>query len=243
MTVNQWYQPYDQVAEQNIWNDNIIESIQFYGIDVKYIPRHLVDYDQLLGADDSSRFDSNHMVEMQMINMYGFGGDKDFYSKFGHQVRDEVTFSVSRDRWKTEVGDYENQPVPDEGDLIFVKKWNKLFSIKYVDPREMFYQLGELYTWELTCEVFEFSGETINTGDPDIDAQFAAKNINDVTWALTDEHGNILTDEDDNILVVDGYSLEEIDPGSSNDYLPPELKTTTGLDVNIQDPFGFLQSQ
>lgn len=242
MTVNHFVEPYERVNEQDLWNDLIVEAIQMYGHDVRYIPRHLANFDQLFVADDSSRFDAAYTVEMQVINVLGFGGDKDFYSQFGHQIRDELVLSVSRDRWQAEVGAYEGYSTPKEGDLIWVGEFHKIFVIKYVDPRENFYQLGKLYTWELTCEVFEYSSEEFDTGDREID-QIDLQSIDAVAWALTDENGNVLTDENGNILTVDGFSTSAVDPDSENDYLPPELANTADLNVAIVDPFDFLQGQ
>ena len=34
----------------------------------------------------------------------------------------------------------------------------------------MFYPLGTLYTWDVTCELFEYSNERISTGIPEIDS-------------------------------------------------------------------------
>ena len=242
MTINSYIETYENVNEQDIWNELVIESTQFYGRDVKYLPRHLQNYDELLGADDSSQFTNAYVIEMRVITSYGFGGDKDFYSEFGHQVRDEVVFSLSRDRWFDVIGNEINQPTPNEGDLIWVDTYNKMFVVKYVDPREMFYQFGRLYTWQLTCEVFEYSGEEINTGDSDID-QITSMSTNDVDWALTDENGDILTDEQGNVLTVDGFSVEAVDPGTQNSYLPTDLQNVANVNIRVIDPFDFISNQ
>ena len=101
MAINPFFDLYEQDGEQELWNDLVTESIQILGEDVQYIPRNLVNFDRLLGADDSSRFDDTYTIEMQVINVMGFGGDKEFYSQFGHQVRDELTLSVNRERWSS----------------------------------------------------------------------------------------------------------------------------------------------
>jgi hypothetical protein len=242
MAINPFFDLYEQNNEQELWNDLVTESIQILGEDVLYIPRNLINFDRLLGADDSSRFDDSYTIEMQVINVMGFGGDKEFYSQFGHQVRDELTLSVNRERWMSEVGLFENVQTPQEGDLIWIKRYNKLFSIKFVDPRENFYQLGRLYTWELICEVFEYSGEAIDTGVEEVD-DISERSTNVVDWAMTDEAGLILTDEDGNILTVDEYDLQTINPGSTNDYVPGELQNIANNDISTHDPFGFLSSQ
>jgi hypothetical protein len=242
MAINPFFDLYEQDAEQQLWNDLVIESIKQIGEDVQYIPRNLVNFDRLLGADDSSRFDDTYTIEMQTINIMGFTGDKEFYSQFGHQVRDELTLSVSKERWISEVGIFEDMQTPQQGDLIWHRRYNKLFVIKFVDPREAFYQLGKLYTWELICEVFEYSGEEIDTGLEEIDI-ISERSTNVVDWALTDENGLILTDEDGNVLVVDEYELQTIQPGSTNDYIGPELERIANNDISTHDPFGFLSSQ
>ncbi len=242
MTINPFFEYTENENEQDFWNDQIIEAIQIFGRDVRYIPRHLVNFDKLLGADDSSRYDSSYVIEMLLENNYGYGGDKEFFSQFGHQVRDQVILTVSKDRFMSEVGLFEGTDMPNESDLIWHPMLKKLFVITYVDPREMFYQLGKIYTWQLTCEVFEYSGEEIETGDPDVD-DLSEMSTNLVDWALTNENGLILTDEDGNVLHIGNYVIGEIVPTAENDYLPPELKTKTEFDISIQDPFGFLQGQ
>lgn len=242
MTVSPWFE-FDEVpSEQDLREELTIESIQLYGRDVFYIPRHIANFDQLLGADDSSRFETSYTVEMKNKNVLGFAGDKEFYSQFGNQIRDEIVFTVAKRRWMEEVGSKENMTRPNEGDLIWHPKFKKLFVVKFVDPRESFYALGRLYSWTLTCEVFEYSGETIDTGFQPVD-DFSKISVNEHHWALTDESGAILTDEDGNILVVDGFDVEKIDPGSVNTYVPEELKTVANTDVTVIDPFGFIQSQ
>lgn len=214
MTVNPFFEFSDVGAEQDLWEDLIVESIQMFGEDLQYIPRHLFNYDQLMGADDSSKFDVAYTIEMRTKSVLGFSGDKEFYSQFGHQIRDEVVFTVARQRWMAEVGSKEDTPTPDEGDLIWHPRYKKLFVIKYVDPREAFYQLGKVYTWELTCEVFEYSGETIDTGVEDVDA------IENQT--PTDANTG---------------------PNSVNTYVPAELNTIANYDITNEDPFDFVKSQ
>src|SRR5688500_4825536 len=104
MATNPYFTSYEEESEQDLLEDLIIECIQIGGHDVKYIPRELANFDQLFGADDSSRYEQAFTVEVYVKSVLGFGGDKDFFSQFGHQVRDEVVFSVSKTRWNLEVG-------------------------------------------------------------------------------------------------------------------------------------------
>ena len=58
---------------------------------------------------------------------------------------------------------------PFEGDLIYFPLNDKLFEIRFVEHEKVFYQLGNLPLYTLTCELFEYSHEDIDTGVPQID--------------------------------------------------------------------------
>ena len=73
-------------------------------------------------------------------------------------------------------------------------------EIKYVEKYQMFYQLGKLYTWKMTTEVFEYSGETMNTGIPEIDSIQKNNSTNILDFALRTENGLYLLDENGNYI-------------------------------------------
>lgn len=161
-------------ADQKLVQQLTTEAIQTHGIDVKYLPRNLVNFDDLFGEDQSSNFDRAYTIEVYLKSFDGFGGDGKFLSKFGIEIRDEMTFSVSRPRFKAEVAVNEADiHKPREGDLIVVQdaidQRERILEITYVDSEEVFYQLGSLYTWEIRTKVFELGGETFETGIEGID--------------------------------------------------------------------------
>ena len=45
-----------------------------------------------------------------------------------------------------------------------------LFEINFVQHQEPFYQLGQLYVFRLTVELFRYASEKMDTGIPAIDA-------------------------------------------------------------------------
>ena len=138
-------------------------------------------------------------------------------SKFGIEIRDQVIFSVAQRIFNDEVGNYTTQVRPNEGDLIYFPLNKKCFQIKYVNKFEMFYQFGALQTFELTCELFEYSNEQFNTGIAEIDAIQQDYSLNILDYAIMDEQGVNLVDEDSNYLVVESYKPEVINPASEND--------------------------
>ena len=166
-------------SEQDLYEDLIIESMQIYGQDVYYLPREIVAEDKLLGEDDPSKFEEAHKVEMYIENTEGFEGEGDLFTKFGIQIRDQATFIVARRRWRTTVGDESNTiqiDRPREGDLIYLPLSKSLFQIMHVEHESPFYQLKNLPTFKMQCELFEYTGEDFDTDIDeidDIDASYA----------------------------------------------------------------------
>jgi len=159
-------------SEQNLYEDLIIESLGIYGQDVYYIPRTLVNRDNILGEDPASKFDDAYLMEMYIENTEGFEGAGDLYSKFGLEIRDDATFIVSRRRWESRIGVFSSNlvdPRPQEGDLIFLPMTNSFFEISFVEDDSPFYQLSNLPVYKMQCSLFEFNDEEFDTGVAEID--------------------------------------------------------------------------
>lgn len=213
----------------------MVESIRMYGHDLYYLPRTRVNDDVILGEESYSKFLSHYMVEMYIKNVEGFAGQGDFLSKFNLEIRDQVTFTVARRTFNDEVGAYTSFVRPREGDLIYFPLNNKLFEIKFVEHEAIFYQLGSLQTFDLTCELFEYSNEIFNTGISTIDDK-----QRDITFNLTDfaiklQNGLALASEDGYDLVLESFSLDTQDPISDNTEL--QAQGDDILDFTEIDPF------
>lgn len=174
--------------EQDLIESLIVESIKIYGIDCYYIPRNPIntrkEIDFVFNETTNVIFDQNYMVEMYIKNIDSFAGDNTFMSKFGLEIRDQVTFSCAVRTFDWEVSQQsshdhasdDQQTIysstierPREGDLIFFPLNKKVFEIKFVEHESIFYQLGALQLYDLKCELFEYSGEVMNTGIPEVD--------------------------------------------------------------------------
>lgn len=172
MATNPYFR-YNATSEQNLYEDLIIESLQFYGQDLYYLPREIVNEDKIFGDDIPSKFSSAYKIEMYIDNVEGFGGEGDLFSRFGIEVRDQATFVVSRRRWEQSVASYDNQITSDrprEGDLIYLPLSKSLFQVMHVEREDPFYQISQLPTFKLKCELFEYSDERIDTNIEEIDA-------------------------------------------------------------------------
>ena len=168
MAINPYFKKYS--GDASIIEDLTIETIKAMGHDFIYIPRTLVNVDELFGEDTISRFDDGYELEMYIQNVDGFEGEGDILTKFGLEIRDRMTLVLSKSRFENTIGIHEGEITkPREGDLVYFPLSKTLFEINFVEHENPFYQLGKLYTYVLTCEVFTYSQEDIDTGITDID--------------------------------------------------------------------------
>ena len=165
MPTSTYFRNFDARNDQELLHSLTTESIQIHGYDVNYIPRTLVNEDTILGEDSISEYKDAYSVEMYIKSVDGFEGEGDLVSKFGLEVRDQIIFSLSRRAWEgLDIGTR-----PKEGDLIYFGLTSKLFQIMFVEHETPFYQTGALPTFDLTCELFSYSDEALDTGVDEID--------------------------------------------------------------------------
>lgn len=169
MATNFYFNNFNNSQEQLLIESLIIESIKIYGHDLFYLPRTEVAKDSLYLQDDLSSFNAAYNIEMYVKNVEGFGGEGDLFSRFGVEIRDQVTFVVAQSVFNEEIQSQTSLIRPREGDLLFLPLNGKVFQIKFVEHEAVFYQMGSLQTYELTCELYEYSGERLNTGIDIID--------------------------------------------------------------------------
>ena len=172
--------PTDQItSEQLLVEDLVIEAMQIHGMDLYYMPRESRDsVDMLYGEDTLKTYTKAYPIEMYLENVTGMDGEGDFVSKFGLEIRDELTLLVSRRRFKYATA-ASNLFRPREGDLIYIPLIQNFFEITMVEhenDQAMFYTLGRgrgnnVYVFALRCKQFVFSEEVIHTGIEEIDEQ------------------------------------------------------------------------
>ena len=158
--------------EQSLYEDIIIEALAIYGHDIYYIPRRILELNKVINEDVISSFNSAFKIEAYVESIDGFEGDGKILSKFGLEVRDQVTLVVSRRRWNSLIGRYgetEGSIRPREGDLVYYPVNKYLFEIKFVEDKKPFFQLDNVPTFKLICELFEYENQNIDTGISDID--------------------------------------------------------------------------
>ena len=147
-----------------------------YGVDVHYMPRKYLTEKSILKEVVQSKFDDAYPIEAYIDNFDGYDDMPSTLSKFGIQATNEVTLIISRERFETYISplmknesNVKLSTRPKEGDLIYFPLGDRLFEIKYVEHEKPFYQLRENYVYKLTCELFRYEDEVIDTGVEEID--------------------------------------------------------------------------
>ena len=241
MVVNPFFL-HGSTSEQNLMQDLINEQIRMYGMDVYYIPREFVKEATIMREITSSAFNSYFVIEAYLNNVDGYGGQGDIMSKFGIQVKDEVTLVISRERYENYIAPFLNSRMqylldsrklentlqtihrPKEGDLIYFPLGRRIFEIKFVEHEQPFYQLGKGYTYELQCELFEYEDEVLNTTIDEIDSS-----ISDKGYITSLELIPISNRAEVSVELATGYITELVILNEGNNY-------TVAPDIIIDPP-------
>jgi hypothetical protein len=95
-----------------------------------------------------------------------------------------------------------NRPL--EGDIVYVPyPLDTFFQIKFVEHEDMFYELGNLKVYNLTCEKYEYNHDLVDTGNTVIDTLLEANN----TYAVQLNVENGLGDYINGETIYQGTSL------------------------------------
>ena len=174
MATSNYFNNYNSHAEQRVVEDLIVESIKIMGFDAYYVPIfNPDDRDILYGEDPVKKFKSAFPVEFYLSSAMEYGGEREFFSKFGLEIKNTVTVILSKRSFSERVPQ-NTFARPREGDLIYVPFLNgtgELFEIKFVNQNKDFFTLGRKYPffYEMELEKFKYSQEIIDTGVADID--------------------------------------------------------------------------
>jgi len=163
-------------TEQGLIQDLINEQLRMYGVEVHYLPRQFITEKTVIREVIESEFNNAYPIEAYVDTYDGYSDNPTILSKFGIQALNEITLTISRERFKNYISPLiQSQPNikvssrPKEGDLIYFPLGKRLFEVKYVEHEKPFYQLQGLYTYQLRCELFRYEDEVIDTNVDEID--------------------------------------------------------------------------
>ena len=174
--------------EQYLIQDLINEQLRIYGIEVYYLPRKIFKTDNIIREIQSSKFDDVFLIEAYLNNYDGYAPGSDLMTKFGLKLQNEISLTISKERYEEfiapflegissgiregRITGYDFADLitrPKEGDLIYFPLGERLFEIKRVESEKPFYQLGRNYVYELSCELYEYENELIDTAIEEVD--------------------------------------------------------------------------
>ena len=166
-------------GEQSLVQDLINEQLRMYGVEVYYLPRQYATTDNVIKEVIQSDFNYSYPIEAYVDNFDGYGDNTVMLSKFGIQAENELTVTISKERFENYISplikslpNVELSTRPKEGDLIYFPLGDRLFEIKFVEHEKPFYQLKKNYVYTLTCQLFRPEDEVLDTGIEEIDDTF-----------------------------------------------------------------------
>ena len=156
---------------------------------------------------------------MYIKNVEGFEGEGDFLSRFGLEIRDQITFTISIRRFEALESGFDR---PREGDLIWFplarRRKGQLFEIKFVEHESMFLPLGTLPVYDLRCETFTYSSEQIDTGNYDIDKQETDYSYANTQLASTTDESQQPSKAGDDNVTIESEADSILDFSDSNPF-------------------------
>ena len=175
-------------GEQNLVQDLINEQLKMYGVDIFYLPRKYLTTNSVIREVVQSKFDVAYPLEAYVDNYDEYSGGGNLLSKFGIQSQDEVRLIISRGRFENYItpliqnqDDIKLSTRPKNGDLIWFPLDDRIYEIKDIEYAKPYYQLQDLYVYELYCELFRYEDEVIATGIDDIDNELTGDDTDGTT--------------------------------------------------------------
>ena len=150
--------------------------------------------------------------------------------------RQFLTGNTATEAWVQEGDDYLNTlNRPREGDLIFFPMMDKIFEVMYVDDRPVHFQLGRMQSYDLRCELYEYSSEALDTGDSTIDAIEDNNTLNTLIYQFTLEDGTGVIKSEDGDSILQEFTLQPTAPAANNVFF--QFEADSILDFSEKNPF------
>ena len=239
-------------SEQRLYEDLIIEQLKIYGQDVYYLPRKIANKDTIFGEDPASSFDDSYMIEMYVDNTDGYMGEQEIIKKFGLELRDDITFTVSKLRWERLISnnsDLQTTLRPNEGDLVYFPTTKAFFEIQFVEHEQPFYQQSALPIYKLSCTKWEYASERLDTGITAIDSTEDSLSTDTMNFQFTleNEVGSFVLESSIgaiDYLINEDFTMSTQQPSDDGQAFETQAGTNTSstsddiLDFSERNPFG-----
>ena len=178
MATSKYFNHIERKSEQDMFEDLTVEQIQIWGYDIWYVPRTVLELDDILGDPIQSIFQKAFKIEALIPDAGDFGGDQAIMSKFGWRLNQTTNFMIARRRWREMGLPFPRNAQPQPGDVIFLGNEdfpdgsfaNTFWEINQVWYDSPGFELGRQYCFRLACETFTYSHEKFRTGVTVVDS-------------------------------------------------------------------------
>ncbi len=181
--------------ESELYRQGANEICESRGVDFYFIPRTIANLDLIFGEDTISEFTSNKPITLYIENYADYDNSQQFFGKFNFTAENTLTLISEMVNFESVCG-----VAPSIGDLIYHPAGDRIFEITFIDDKNGFFQFNhDDYVYRMTCKLFEYSHEEMDTGIDEVDI------INDQDQNTSDEE-----DELDN-AIAEYLDLNETD--------------------------------
>ena len=178
-------------------------------------------------------------------------GEEEIIKKFGLELRDDITFTVSKLRWESLVGNNSDLVAerPQEGDLVYFPTTKAFFEIQFVEHEQPFYQQSALPTYKLSCTKWEYSSERVDTGIATIDSVEDSLSTDTMNFQFTleNEVGSVVLESSIgaiDYIINEDFTMATQSTGDQGQIFETAAGTNTSstaddiLDFSERNPFG-----
>lgn len=165
---SKYFNNYNYGPRQRLLEDLIISAIRMHGLIIKYLPREEVNTnrDNILGEDLHSKFTTAFEVEAYVKNVDNFEGEGDVLGKFGLEIKDQMTLTISRKRWGQSTSEklVNENGVPYDDEDVATWQPSKLINYTLESPIKEGYDVdlaepraGDLIFFPMTQSIYEIT--------------------------------------------------------------------------------------
>ena len=113
-----------------------------------------------------------------------------------------------------------NYDRPRSGDIIYLPMMDKFFEIEFChDYDHVFYQLGKIPFYKLSCNIFEYSHEKFSTGINEVDGVNTFYGDSRISRIINEDGTQLLMEDGESTFINESYEVENYDPSADNDLI------------------------
>lgn len=184
--------------------DNIAQQfIRTNGMAGFFLPKEFGDVDRIFGEELEVSFNKAWQFAFYLESYTGFGGLGASYTYSGFSANDEMKIMINPSLFQNQC----DGRMPEIGDWVYLKNDNSVFSVRYVDPYNKFYQFGKNSQYFLILSKVDYNQQDVNPiVQNDMDFNLFDYTEDDMT-PLKNLNGRL--DTDVNELITNDYVKDE----------------------------------